>query len=492
MIILPFAHDKEILHFPYVTMAIIAICFGVQIFTSLSGSSENEIAQNQARELMVRKKIWRKHGRRWYSEHFGQHRKPPQSPREVRALMRKIKSARIHFFEDFEAGRIVASTDPDFLELKNIKRDQQKKQHTLAFAYHPRRALYTLFTYAFIHGGWFHLIGNMIFLFLCGCNLEDRWGRGIWLMVYLLGGAFSAMTWGMLHRQSPYPLVGASGAIAAAMAAFFVIFIKAKIRFFYLLWFFSKPIKGTFEMHAYWAIPFWVLEQLMGLLFEDSARVAYSAHVGGFAFGLGVALVIKGSGLDRRLHSTSLAKATLYSEHPLYLEGLQHLERNDVPAASAAFEKLLIEKPEHLSATLELFRMQTDALSAARLANKIVGLAKRQGDAELPLLVYAEMIQRFPQTSLTDRSLFTIADEYEKRSDHSSARAVYERFLQDHPQSALAPKVMLNLAHLFTDTFHQPEKAIPWLETVISQFPNTAFAERAESLLPPQDQSLHD
>jgi membrane associated rhomboid family serine protease len=143
----------------------------------------------------------------------------------------------------------------------------------------------TLLTSAFVHGGWLHLIGNMLFLVLAGSPLEDRWGRPAFLGFYLAGAAVSALVFDALHAGDPVLLVGASGAIAAVMGAFLLFFARAKIR----LWYWMVRSSGTFELAAYYALPLWLLDQVVMGQIGGGGAVAYNAHIGGFAFGVAAA-----------------------------------------------------------------------------------------------------------------------------------------------------------------------------------------------------------
>jgi membrane associated rhomboid family serine protease len=147
----------------------------------------------------------------------------------------------------------------------------------------------SLITSAFVHAGWLHLIGNMLFLFLAGSTLEDRWGAVRYLAFYLAGAAVATLVFDWMHGGEPTVLVGASGAIAATMGAFLVFFGRAQIRFWY--WFFRST--GTFHMAAYYALPLWLIEQFVLSKLDSDDGVAYGSHIGGFAFGVAVALVVR-------------------------------------------------------------------------------------------------------------------------------------------------------------------------------------------------------
>lgn len=162
----------------------------------------------------------------------------------------------------------------------------------------------TVVLYAYAHGGLVHLLGNMVFLWCMGVNLETRWGTPTYAAVYLVGAAVSGLAYGSLHAGSTIPLVGASGAIAALMGAFLVSLFKTRIRFWYLVFFVFRVSTGTFKVPAYVVLPMWFLSDLLGAYVESTgsgAGVAYSAHVGGFIFGVLVAGALRLSGYEDKL-----------------------------------------------------------------------------------------------------------------------------------------------------------------------------------------------
>jgi membrane associated rhomboid family serine protease len=161
-----------------------------------------------------------------------------------------------------------------------------------------------LVTYQFLHGGWGHLLGNLLFLYLTGPHLEQRWGRPFFVPFYLLSGAVAALFWAIRYPDLDVPLVGASGSIAGLMGAFLICFGTAKIRFFY--WFVIAW--GTFEAPAWLMLPLWlVMEVISGRSMDVLSQgdggggVAHWAHVWGFIFGTALAWAIGLLGIDGRL-----------------------------------------------------------------------------------------------------------------------------------------------------------------------------------------------
>jgi membrane associated rhomboid family serine protease len=159
-------------------------------------------------------------------------------------------------------------------------------------------------TSMFVHAGFFHLAGNMIFLFLFGCCVEDMIGRGRFLLFYLLGGFVSALFFFLtspLHFASHIPLGGASGAISACMGMFLWLRADVEIEFLYFYWFLGIH-GGRFEVPAWMAIGFWFLKDfawmILSIMYPHflGGGVAFGAHVGGLLAGLGLVALFRLSG----------------------------------------------------------------------------------------------------------------------------------------------------------------------------------------------------
>src|SRR5499425_2259812 len=144
--------------------------------------------------------------------------------------------------------------------------------------------LITILTAMFMHGSWSHIIGNMIFLWAFGPQIEDAMGRGRYLVFYLLGGLVAMLAQVAADPHSTIPNLGASGAIAAVMGAFIVTYPRDQIKAVLFIFVFFRV---TF-IPAALLIGFWFLTQLVhaGAVAQvQTGGVAYLAHVGGFVFG---------------------------------------------------------------------------------------------------------------------------------------------------------------------------------------------------------------
>lgn len=151
---------------------------------------------------------------------------------------------------------------------------------------HAPGAFEQLWLSLFMHGSWMHLIGNMWFLWIFGCNIEDLCGATRYLCFYLSCGVISTFAHIYGDPHSTLPLVGASGAISGVLGAYLLQFPHAKVRMLFFFGFFP----GIIRFRAYFFLLFWILiqvgSQLVSRVAESRGGVAYLAHVGGFIAGM--------------------------------------------------------------------------------------------------------------------------------------------------------------------------------------------------------------
>jgi membrane associated rhomboid family serine protease len=161
----------------------------------------------------------------------------------------------------------------------------------------------TLVTSQFLHGGFFHIAGNLLFLWIFGNNVEDRFGRPGFLAFYLVGGIVAGLTQVAIDPESTIPVIGASGAIAATLGAYLVLFPRARVTTVIFLVFFYQLI----DLPAVFVLAFWFLLQLVDGLGSlgmtaaaGSGGVAFFAHIGGFVFGALVGWLVRTTGFGWR------------------------------------------------------------------------------------------------------------------------------------------------------------------------------------------------
>jgi len=152
----------------------------------------------------------------------------------------------------------------------------------------------TILTSMFMHGGWMHILGNMLYLWIFGDNIEDNFGHVKFLIFYLVCGVAASFSHIFVDPDSAIPSLGASGAIAGVLGAYLIMFPRNRVRTLLPLGF----LWTTIELPAVVVLGFWIVIQIFSQYtasFKHSGQggVAYMAHIGGFAVGLGLCLLFR-------------------------------------------------------------------------------------------------------------------------------------------------------------------------------------------------------
>jgi len=149
----------------------------------------------------------------------------------------------------------------------------------------------TLFTSMFLHGGWLHLAGNMLYLWIYGDNVEDGMGHARYLVFYVVCGVAAISAQALSDPHSAYPIIGASGAISGVLGAYLLLFPRAKVLTLVLLPFFVT----TLRLPAMLLLLLWFAVQLVSdlAIHDGGASVAFRAHIGGFLTGMLLAPLLK-------------------------------------------------------------------------------------------------------------------------------------------------------------------------------------------------------
>ena len=145
-------------------------------------------------------------------------------------------------------------------------------------------AYLTIFSSMFMHGGFMHLIGNMLYMWIFADNIEDELGTKKFIFFYLLSGAGAAMAQVLMDTTSQVPMVGASGAIGGVLGAYLINYPNAKVLVLIPFGFFSQLIK----IRALYVLGFWFILQFINssIISSQGGGVAYAAHIGGFVSGI--------------------------------------------------------------------------------------------------------------------------------------------------------------------------------------------------------------
>ncbi|MDI6693255.1 MAG: rhomboid family intramembrane serine protease [Anaerosomatales bacterium] len=162
-------------------------------------------------------------------------------------------------------------------------------------------AAFSVLTSMFLHAGWLHVLGNMLYLWIFGNNVEDRLGTARFVLFYLASGIVAAVAQVLAAGPASIPVVGASGAIAGVLGAYLVLFPGASVVTLIPIFFFIEVAR----LPAFMVIGFWFLLQLgngvasLGAATAAAGGVAWFAHIGGFVAGVLIALVVRATLPDR-------------------------------------------------------------------------------------------------------------------------------------------------------------------------------------------------
>lgn len=310
--------------------------------------------------------------------------------------------------------------------------------------------IWQLFTASFLHIGWMHIIGNALFLWVFGPNIEDRMGRGWYLLFYLLGGA-AAM--GAHVAVTPVPAVGASGSIAALTGAYLVMFPRTMIKVFSLIF-----VIGLTWVTAWWFIGLSVVWDLFAQMSGARTGTAHAAHLGGYAFGAAVAFTA--------LWLNVLPRET----YDLFTQGRQMKRRREFRAASRQWDQRVEQtigadaaargKPEDAAAQ--------EALAAARLA---VTEKLRTGDLAGAATAYTALADRYGHlpraATLARNQQYQLAAHLYTSGAYPSAAYAFERFLEAYPRDPDGPQIRLLLGRLNARHLNDPVRAKALLQAAI-------------------------
>lgn len=350
---------------------------------------------------------------------------------------------------------------------------------------------YALITSAFLHGGFLHLAGNMVVLWVFGPNIEDRLGRLWFLLFYLLGAAAS----GGLHAAlSPNPAIGASGAIAAVTGAYLVMFPRTIVRCFWLLGLVPTNVP------AWWFIGFAVvwdfLMQGAGSMGMRADRIAHLAHIGGYLYGAGVAFALLWLHIIPR------------EPWDLFTQGKQALRRRQIRAAARESDRAVAEHWKRAKGEqpgsgggaggaggggggggvengggqrfADIAR-ESDTLAADRAAITKLITAHDFPAAGAAYKKLADTFAHLPNATLLSRTnQLDLANWYYKNQDSEAAAYAYARFLEGYPKDSESGQVRLLLGLIHARALNDPIQAKALITQAIEELRDDSAIEIAK------------
>jgi membrane associated rhomboid family serine protease len=275
----------------------------------------------------------------------------------------------------------------------------------------PTFTVHGLITSAFLHGGFMHILGNMIFLIIFGPSVEDRFGR-IGFTLFFLGGAIAS---GLAHiAVDQHPAIGASGAVAAVSGAYLVLFPRTRIKCFVIFF-----IIGIYMIPSWWLIGLYIVLDLFDQVFAAENGIANMAHLGGYFMGIVVAATLLGTKiLEREPYDlVSIFKQRQRRKAFTHAHKIHESQLGRVRADKAPLDP----------------RAEQLAKSRAQ-----VGSLLSQGNADSAADAYLQMIEEFGHdanapTTLHRDAQYQVANSLYQRGQRIEAAEAFEKLLTSYP-----------------------------------------------------------
>lgn len=308
-----------------------------------------------------------------------------------------------------------------------------------------RPGLWQFVSYAFLHGGLLHIIGNMFFLYLFGNNVNDKLGHVGYLCFYLAGAVFSGIGHALMSNT---PVLGASGAVAAVTGAYLVLFPQTLITVIYWLFIFI----GTTELPALYFIVFKMIF-VDNIIVRITPNVAYDAHLAGYAFGIAAMLIMLATGL---LTSSGFDLWSMIKQW--------NRRRRYRDVVSAGYDPFTGRTPTKQIKAKEVTK-PIDKQKMQKIEQLRNDIASRMLQRNLSAAAekYLELITLDSSQILPRQYLLDIANQLTSESRHADAAKAYEQFLAHYGNYEYIEQVQLMLGLLYSRYLDQPSRAKKYL-----------------------------
>lgn len=321
-------------------------------------------------------------------------------------------------------------------------------QFTEAFWLDPQQVtLWGLITYQFLHGGLAHLLGNLLFLYVFGPNVEDRLTRIGFLVFYLLGGA-AAGAMHMFFADPPAPVIGASGSIAAVTGAYLVLFPRTYIKVLLLF-----IVIGIYEWPATWFLGLAIARDIYAHAFGMGGSVALLAHIGGYLFGAAASLLL----LWTKLLPREAYDLFSIGRHANRRRQFRELTSRGAPPwraqAGTAQKPARAPKPEKAPPGEELRLAQAAGLREEIAKAAAAGRPRDAANA------YIRLLDLMGEAVMSRDLQLVVANELYASGRQAAASAAYEAFLKRYPDDREATDIRLLAAAISARYLNDPIRA---------------------------------
>ena len=433
MLVLPYQTQFSLARLPAVTLALIVAC--VLVFLGLQ-SGDDELYEQAARAYSESElpRIELPRYRTWLAS-----RTDAESQRRLQLLQQRPALAPVlmqsddEFMAELKARRIVTPEDPQF---GRWREDRAQVDAILARVFTDRYSAraggewWRLLSHQFLHGSLGHLVGNMIVLLVAGPFVEAAIGRWRFLLGYLASGVAA----GAAHQLiSAAPLIGASGAIAGAMAMVAVLYGTRRVRVFYWVFVYFD----TARVPALALLPVWVINEVFQwVALGSQSRVAYSAHLAGLGAGAAYAWMLRRlqpREIDQQVDAEFAGERRAEHHSSLLRQAQEAAARLDTRRAARLYRELVELNPDnvqYLSAyfNVSLLSKQSEALHDALL--RVLWFRGKGGLAELRK-IYLQMSQPMLLQDLPVDEQLRLARRLVSTREDAAALRVLDRILED-------------------------------------------------------------
>ncbi len=386
------------------------------------------------------------------------------------------------FMRELHAGRIVTPDAPEFAGWQAERRKYESMRSFTArhIYYVGEPSAASAFTAAFMHGGFDHLFGNMVVLFLVGFLVESVIGKALFAVGYFVSIFGSVLVFTLTAHDGA--LLGASGAIAGVMGMYTVIFGLRKIDFFYSLGFYFDYVRAP----AIALLPLWLGNEAYQFLSEKGAHVAYMAHFGGLLCGAAMGALYR-STRPALIEGHHEAADRQEFDQEAFKRGMGHLSAMDFGKALAVFKSLLDKHPDDLNLARLVYRAakadpSTDDYHQAAL--RLLALPGNDAaTGEQTHTIFREYMESAkPRPRLGHDLVASLAKRFAVSGHCEDADKLVAFLRRAAPRHADLPAALLALGRGY---FRQQrkDKFEEVLHALITQFPESREAEAARTML---------
>ncbi len=334
------------------------------------------------------------------------------------------------------------------------------QNHFMLFAERPR--LHQFITYQFLHAGWDHILGNMLFLYVFGNSVEDRLGKLGYAAFYLAGGVAAGLGHCMVSQS---PVLGASGSVSAVTGAYLVLFPLSNVTIVY--WFFFI---GAFEVSSIVLILFQIGMNII-MHFGGGGNVAYMAHLAGYAYGIAIGAVLLLMRLlprepydllaliEQRRRRSQFKRMTGAGYRPWDSSGRSEPEKADEPPKASESDRRLMDLRARISNALT----ERDITQAAELYNDLLELDANQ--------------------VMSQQQQLDISNQLMSDGRYDDAARAYELFLGTFKSYPQREQVELILSMIYVKYLQRRQRAKELLTAALPRLQAEEHRELAESLM---------